>query len=630
MAEAHPVGFRWVMKAKERGATVIHVDPRFGRTSQLADLHVPIRAGSDVAFLGGLIRHVIETDRTSASTSSTTRTRPRSCARTSRTPRISAACSRAATRRPRRTTRPPGATPAAGRQRRLGTEHSSQAADQHTGAGMAVGAVSRDETLEHPRCVFQVLRRHFARYTPEMVQRVCGISPEDFRERRRRARGQLGPRAHRAPSATPSAGRSTPTGVQVIRAGAILQLLLGNIGRPGGGIMALRGHASIQGSTDIPTLYDLLPGYLQHAARARRRAARCASYVDADGKDRGWWAFFDAYIVSLLKAWFGDAATAENDFGFAHLPQAHRQPLALPDDAARARRRRRRAVRHGPEPGGRSQHAGLQRRALASLKWLVVRDLVEIETATFWRDAPEIESGELRTRGHRDRGLPHAGRGAHREGGHVHEHAAPAAVARQGARAARRRALGAVVHASPRAARARALRRARPASATGRSATSPGTTRSRRRRASPTPRRSLREINGYDVATGSPVPGFTALRRRRLDGVRLLDLQRRASRTASTRRAGATPATSTRPAAGSRPSGAGPGRPTAASSTTARRPTRTGKPWSERKRYVWWDEAQGSWTGYDVPDFPVGKRPDYAAPDDARRWTRSPATTRSS
>ena len=105
----------------------------------------------------------------------------------------------------------------------------------------------------------------------------------------------------------------------MIRTAAILQLL-GNIGRPGAGVMAMRGHASIQGSTDVPTLYDLLPGYL-HMPRARESELSLRDYIDTGGADKGWWSFFDKYIVSLLKAWFGDAATEENDYGFEHLPK---------------------------------------------------------------------------------------------------------------------------------------------------------------------------------------------------------------------------------------------------------------------------------------------------------------------
>ncbi len=165
---------------------------------------------------------------------------------------------------------------------------------------MHSGQFERDETLEHPRCVFQILRRHFARYTPEMVQEVCGIAPEDFHAVAQALIANSG--RERTTAFCYAVGWTQHTaGVQMIRAAAILQLLLGNIGRPGGGIMALRGHASIQGSTDIPTLYDLLPGYLP-MPRAREGHLTLADYIDNGGSDRGWWSFFDTYIISLLKA----------------------------------------------------------------------------------------------------------------------------------------------------------------------------------------------------------------------------------------------------------------------------------------------------------------------------------------
>src|SRR4051794_22131271 len=182
MAEAHPVGFRWVMKARERGAKVIHVDPRFGRTSQLADLHVPIRAGTDVAFLGGLIRHVIETQSYFREyvvnyTNAATILRE-DFQDTDELGGVFSGWDPETATYDTTTWSYAGAHGGTDADRQ---SHTSQAADEHTGAGMAVGAAARDETLEHPRCVFAVLRRHFARYTPEMVQRVCGIAAEDFR-----------------------------------------------------------------------------------------------------------------------------------------------------------------------------------------------------------------------------------------------------------------------------------------------------------------------------------------------------------------------------------------------------------------------------------------------------------------
>ncbi len=245
MAEAHPVGFRWVMKAKERGARVIHVDPRFSRTSQLAERHVPIRAGTDIAFLGGLIRHVIETDSyfreyvvnyTNASAIV--------CDDFVDTEDLDGVFS--------------------GFDSDTGTydsaswsyenchfgvspgvhEHATQAFSEHTGAGMHAGDIRRDETLSDPRCVFQILRRHFSRYTPEMVQRICGISEADFMAVAQALIENSG--RERTSALVYAVGWTQHAeGVQMIRAASVLQLLLGNIGRPGGGIMAMRGHASI-------------------------------------------------------------------------------------------------------------------------------------------------------------------------------------------------------------------------------------------------------------------------------------------------------------------------------------------------------------------------------------------------
>ena len=175
-----------------------------------------------------------------------------------------------------------------------------------------------DPTLQHPRCVFQILCRHFSRYTPEMVERVCGVPRATFLEVAR-ALGENSGR-ERTSAFVYSVGWTQHTvGVQYIRAAAILQLLLGNIGRPGGGILALRGHASIQGSTDIPTLYNILPGYLP-----MRRAGRedsVAEYVANNVPASGSWGHADAYLTSLLKAWWGDAATADNDWCFDYLPR---------------------------------------------------------------------------------------------------------------------------------------------------------------------------------------------------------------------------------------------------------------------------------------------------------------------
>ena len=181
-----------------------------------------------------------------------------------------------------------------------------------------IHAVPRDETLQHPRCVFQLLKRHYARYTPAVVARICGVPEALFLQVARTLCDNSG-RERTSAFCYAVGWTQHSVGAQYIRTAAIIQLLLGNIGRPGGGIMALRGHSSIQGSSDIPTLYNLLPGYLPmpHAPDAQSFDA----YVHNNVSPSAWWSHFPKYIVSLLKAYYGDAATKQNDWGFHWLPK---------------------------------------------------------------------------------------------------------------------------------------------------------------------------------------------------------------------------------------------------------------------------------------------------------------------
>jgi formate dehydrogenase major subunit len=372
MAEAHPVGFRWVVKAKESGATIIHVDPRYSRTSALADIWVPIRAGSDLVFLGGLVRHVIEHElyfedyvRHYTNAGVLLRDDFRD------TEDLDGLFS--------------GWDPET---RRYDTTSWRYASKDPT-------RPERDPTLSHPRCVFQVLRRHFSRYTPELVAQACGIAPELFMRVADALSRASGP--ERTAAICYAVGWTQHSkGVQIIRTAAILQLLLGNIGRPGGGILALRGHASIQGSTDIPTLYDLLPGYLP-MPRADSDAT-LSDYLTARLRLGGVFSQLETFVVSLLKAYYGKRATAANDWGFEFLPRIVRDHshfsyfLEMADGDVEG------LFVMGQNPAVGGQHARLERKALAKLKWLVVRELVETETASFWYDSPEVRRGELFTR----------------------------------------------------------------------------------------------------------------------------------------------------------------------------------------------------------------------------------------
>lgn len=396
MAECHPVGFQWVMEAKERGAKVIHVDPRFTRTSAVADLHVPIRAGSDIAFLGGLVNHVLANDAwfhdyVVAYTNAPFILRedfrdtedldglfsgfdPET--RTYDTETWQYECQPAPTHDQEQV-----------QEAGHGETHGAQGAE-------VGGPPKRDDTLQHPRCVFQVLTRHFARYTPEMVERVCGIPQRTFLEVADLLVSCSG--RDRTTAFAYAVGWTQHTvGVQYIRTAAILQLLLGNIGRPGGGILALRGHASIQGSTDIPTLFNLLPGYLPmpHA----EAHLDLDSFVQGKATEKGQWGETRAYAVSLLKAWWGDAATADNDFCFDHLPRLTGDHSTYQTVQEQLAGRCRGYFLLGENPAVGSANAKLQRLGMANLDWLVVRDFSLIESATWWKEGPEIESGELRT-----------------------------------------------------------------------------------------------------------------------------------------------------------------------------------------------------------------------------------------
>src|SRR4051812_30702889 len=256
MAECHPVGFQWVMEARERGAKIIHVDPRFSRTSAMATMHVPLRAGSDIAFLGGIVNYILEHGRefreyvvpyTNAGTIVGDEFRDTedldglfsgfdvdNGSYDSSTWQYKDMASGGA---------------AGNREvEQSGVGHS----DAHGSHGASGGKAPHfDPTLTNDRCVFQILKRHFARYTPAFVEETCGVPRDLFEYVAEMLCNNSG--RDRTSAFCYAVGWTQHTvGVQYIRTAAIIQQLLGNIGRPGGGILALRGHASIQGSTDIP------------------------------------------------------------------------------------------------------------------------------------------------------------------------------------------------------------------------------------------------------------------------------------------------------------------------------------------------------------------------------------------
>ena len=391
MAECHPVGFQWVMEAKRRGATIIHVDPRFTRTSAMSNIHVPIRAGSDIAFLGGIINYIFDNERyfkdyvvnytNAAAIIADDFQDTEDCDGlfSGWNPE------KGAYDNDSWFYKDVEVAPAAGASEMFSGE-------PHTERGSQLSAEHFDHTLEDPKCVFQIVKRHFSRYTPEMVEEICGIDKNLFLKVAKTLCDSSG-RDKTSAFCYAVGWTQHSKGVQYIRTAAIIQLLLGNIGRPGGGILALRGHASIQGSTDIPTLNNILPGYLPMPKA--KTDTDFDKYVGYNMSASGWWSNYRKYAVSLLKAWWGDAARAENDWCYDYLPRLTGDHSHMSTVTSMADGQVKGYFVMGENPTVGSMHGALHRKGLRECEWVVIRDFAPHETAEFWRDAPEIHRGEV-------------------------------------------------------------------------------------------------------------------------------------------------------------------------------------------------------------------------------------------
>jgi formate dehydrogenase major subunit len=612
MAECHPVAFQWVVEAKAKGAKVIHVDPRFTRTSALADLHVPLRAGSDIVFLGAIINHVLENERyfkeyvvsyTNASAIIDERFQD-----TEDADGLFSGWD------PERGTYDNTTWQYAGTDDgdHAEGEHESETGQHHGGIGAPLDeahAPRTDPTLQHPNCVFQLLRKHFRRYTPELVEEVCGVPQELFLKVAETLCESSG--RERTTGFVYAVGWTQhTTGAQSIRTAAILQLLLGNIGRPGGGIMALRGHASIQGSTDIPTLYNLLPGYLPMPNA--EGYPDLAAYLEQNTKKGGFWGHTDAYLISLLKAYFGDRATADNDYCFDYLPRISGDHSTYPTTLAMLDGKVKGYFLFGENPAVGSANSGLHRKAMAKLDWLVVRDLVEIESASFWRDAPEIESGELRTEDIATEVflLPAA---SHVEKEGTFTNTQRLLQWREKALDPKgdcRSDLWFIYHLGNRVRERLAGSgdpRNRPVLDLAWDYPTEG------EHDDPSADAVLREINGWGP-DGEPLSTFMELK---ADGSTTCGCWIYCGCYAG----GVNQAARRKPASEQGPvplewGWAWPANRRVLYNRASADPE--GRPWSERKRHVWWDEEAGEWTGLDVPDFPKTKRPDYEPGEGAR------------
>jgi formate dehydrogenase major subunit len=364
-AENHPCGWKWAFVGRDtRGTKIIHVDPRFTRTSATADVHVPIRAGTDVAFFGGLINYILQN-----------RLYHDEYVRLHTNASFIVA-------------------QGYGFNDGLfsGYDEAARTYDVSTWTyepetpGQPVAKV--DPTLQDPRSVFQLLSQHYARYTPEMVERVCGIPQDKFVEVAKTF-GATGT-ANKAGSIVYAVGLTHHTlGVQMIRAAGIIQMLLGNVGRPGGGVNAERGHANIQGNTDNAVSWEILPGYLAIPRPGMETMADYLAAVPSKQLRPTSINFFGAnykkFLVSLQKAWYGTAATADNDFAYSWLPKpAQNSSWLTIHNEARAGRLDGiiysgfTGVTVGPDSARMAESIG-------KLKWLAILDPYQTTASEFWR-----------------------------------------------------------------------------------------------------------------------------------------------------------------------------------------------------------------------------------------------------
>jgi formate dehydrogenase major subunit len=626
MAECHPVGFQWVMEAKARGAKIVHIDPRFTRTSAVADLHVPIRVGTDIAFLGGLIKYVLDhelyfkeyvaayTNAAALISEDYVDAEDLDGVFSGFDPEHSHYDEASWQYEPEEPPHSGSDDPSGAAEQDASEQHHDvKSADRAQAAGSGGPPIpakpKRDETLQHPRTVFQVLKRHFDRYTPEMVAEVCGIEPAVFEQVAQWVTSNSN--RERTTAWVYSVGWTQHSvGAQYIRTASILQTLLGNIGRPGGGILALRGHASIQGSTDVPTLFNLLPGYLPMPHALQHHTLD--DYVaDAAGKG-GFWGNKRAYTVSLLKAWFGDAASAENDFRFDWIPKINGDHSSYRTIADMIQGKVHGYFLVGENPSVGHPNGRMNRFGLANLDWLVVRDLQMIESATFWKESPEIETGELapETIGTEVFFMPAASH-VEKEGTFTqtqrllqwrHKAVEPPADARSDlwfyfhlGRILREKLAGST---DPRDQALLHLTWDYPTI---------GETQD------PDAEAVLREING----TGPDGRALSSYMEMKDDGSTsggcwiytgvYADEVNQAARRKPAREQG--------PVA-LEWGWAWPLNRRVLYNRASADPE--GRPWSERKKYVYWDEDAGKWTGDDVPDFEATKRPDYVPPDGAK------------
>lgn len=617
MAENHPVGFQWVMEAREKnGAKIIHVDPRFTRTSAMADIWVPLRSGTDILFIGAVINYILSNDRWFKEYVLNYTNAPFIVNEGVKDTEDLGGVFSGWDQEHRKY----DPTSWLYEDEPIRDQGSAALAESAGGHGLrddeagSSNIYKMDMSLQHPRCVFQLLKRHYARYTPEMVEEHCGVPKDVFLNVAETFVSASGP--EKTGAICYAVGWTQHSkGVQVIRTAAILQMLLGNIGRPGGGILALRGHASIQGSTDIPTLYDLLPGYLPMPF-AENSTDNWENYVKKHKTQTGLWSNFEKYIVSLLRAYYGNAISKQNNWGFDWLPRVTGDQSAFGFTMAAADGKMEGMFIMGENPVVGSPNGGLQRKALSKLKWLVVREMVETESASFWKESPEIERGEISPEeiGTEVFLLPAAGQ-AEKSGCFTNTQRLIQFHNKAVEPPGDARSETWFIYHLGRRMKAKAaestLARDLPLQSLEWSYSTHGPT------AEPDVEQVLQEINGCTWPDRKLVKSYKELK---ADGSTACGCWiysgiypepglNRANQRAS------------RDYLGHGWGFSWPNDCRVIYNRASARPD--GRPWSERKKLVWWDEGKGEWTGMDRPDFELNKRPDD--PGDLRNGTGTEA-----
>jgi formate dehydrogenase major subunit len=441
-AEAHPCGFKWVVEAKKvRNAKLIVVDPRFQRTASQADIFCQIRAGTDIAFLGGLINYAIQNNRyakdyvinyTNAALivkkgfklaedgvfsgfdaadqrydvsswnyqdgGNVTGTAAAAIA-AGDGPATAEAATKAAAGNP--SAKAGGPNGAAGQ----GYQAQGPVGAKATTGGPAAPSLplntAYDLSLEHPRCIFQLMKKHYSRYTPEMVSSITGIPAERcikawdmFTSVRK------GGDMKKAATIIYAVGWTQHTsGTQIIRTAAMTQLLLGNVGRAGGGVDALRGHSNIQGATDLAGVFDILPGYLKVPTPSDTDFKTYITRITpTPSKPKEWdsfnyWSNTPKFAVSFMKAMYGDAAKKENDWAFHYLPKIDRKYSWVEQWDGMYRGTVKGLLTFGMNGVSIGPNSQKNIDALKKADWLVVGELYPDETSSFW-ESPGISDDE--------------------------------------------------------------------------------------------------------------------------------------------------------------------------------------------------------------------------------------------